>query len=60
VRRDTPSYQVYKEFLTIKENEAWTEVIEKAAAYGIQPVEIANNLELQWKMKQRMRRVKKS
>lgn len=55
IREDTPSYQVYRNYLTTKDDEEWTEIIEKASAYGISPEQLSYNLDMQWQMVEKMK-----
>lgn len=55
VREDAPGYQTYKDFLAVKDNEEWTEVINIATSYGLSPQEVINILEAQWKMLQKLK-----
>lgn len=55
LRDDSPSYQVYKEFLTVAGHEEWTGVVNTAASYGLNPREVINILEAQWTMIQRLK-----
>lgn len=59
IRQDCPSYQVYKDYLTISGHEEWTEIIEKAIGYGITPEQLSTNLDMQWQMIEKMRAIKK-
>lgn len=55
VRREAPGYEIYTDYLTIKDNEEWTEVIETAAGYGLTPQDILSSVNIQAKMLKRLR-----
>lgn len=56
VRNFAPSYQTYKDFLSIKDKKEWTEVIEKATGYDITPKQLSDNLDMQWQMLEKMKK----
>lgn len=46
VRRNAPGYELYTNFLTVKDQEEWTEVIELAGVSGIKPERMKSFIEM--------------
>lgn len=55
VRRDAPGYELYTDFLSVKDNEEWTEVIEVAAANGLVPQDLISLVNINLKMIKRLK-----
>jgi len=55
IRRYAPGYDIYTDYLTKKDNEEWTEVIETAAEYGLSPQDILSSVNIQAKILKRLR-----
>lgn len=55
VRRDAPGYELYTDFLSVKDNEEWTEVIEVAAANGLAPQDLISLVNINLKMIKRLK-----
>jgi len=55
IRRYAPGYDIYTDYLTIKNKEEWTEVMETAAEYGLTPQDILSSVNIQAKILKRLR-----
>jgi len=55
MRRDAPGYEIYTDFLSVKDYEEWTEVIELAAANGLAPQDLISLVNINLKMIKRLR-----
>ncbi len=55
IRRDAPGYEIYTDYLTIKDNEEWLGVIETAAEYGLSPQDILSSVNIQAKLLKRLK-----
>lgn len=54
IRREAPSYQIYKEFLAIKDHDEWIQAIETALGKGITPKDIIYMVEMQARISEKM------
>ncbi|KUG03204.1 sos-response repressor and protease lexa [hydrocarbon metagenome] len=55
IRLQTPDYEVYTEYLNIKNNEEWLGVIEAASEYGLSPQDILASVNIQAKILKKMK-----
>ncbi len=55
IRRGAPDYEIYTDYLTIKDNEEWLGVIETAAEYGLSPQDILSSVNVQAKILKRLK-----
>ncbi len=55
MRKDAPGYQVYKEYLAVKDSEEWTEVIELATSNGLTHEQIKSIIEGQVEIAKRLK-----
>jgi repressor LexA len=55
IRRESPGYHVYRDYIHSVSGEDWAEVMEKAESYGITPQQLSTNLDIQWEMAKKMR-----
>lgn len=51
IRKDTPSYQVYKDYLAVNDQDEWTETIDLAVQSGIKPERLKSFIEMLREMK---------
>lgn len=52
IRKESTPYHWYQQYISTRDNnlQEWDEVIEKAAAYGIQPDKVKTILDMHWEM----------
>lgn len=55
IRKGSPEYRQYRDYLKSGGSEGWSEVLEKAESYGITPQQLSTNLDMQWEMAKRIK-----
>ncbi len=55
IRLDAPGYEIYTDYLTIKDEEEWMGVIEAASEYGLSPQDILASVNIQAKILKRLK-----